>query len=251
MKLPKRTLPQYTATLEASGVDVKYRPHTVREEQILNMAQMSDNEKDKIDAVFQIVENCVDYDIEKLFPAEIELLFMKIRATSDTPHIPIVYTVTPELDEDGNNIHANCEEELKSTFDINKDIKIEFEEDEMLKYGKRNKDGSWLIDIGEGVSIAVRIKPIADINDDVLYELVEYIVDEEPEDPDSEGIAYKDLDYNKEEFMEWINEMPSSAFQNFTKFVEHTPKCTAHIKFECTCGQVIEESESGILRFLV
>lgn len=250
MKLPKRTLPRYTVTLPATGVDVKYRPHTVKEEQILDMAQMSDKEQDKIDAVFQIVENCVDYDISKIFPAEAELLFMKIRATSDTAKVPIIYTVTPEFDKDGNNIHENCAPEIKSTFDIDKDISIEFDEEKLNQYGKKTPDGAWLIDIGAGVSVAVRIKPLNKIDDDAIYELIEYIVVDD-EELGENNISYKGIDYTKDEFIEWVNELPSNAFTNFTKFLEHTPRCTAKLRFECTCGQVIEEEESGILRFLV
>ena len=67
MKLPKRDLPLYKTDLEVSGIkDVQYRPHTIIEEQILNMAILSDEETDKLSAVVQIVENCVDIDINKI-----------------------------------------------------------------------------------------------------------------------------------------------------------------------------------------
>ena len=74
MKLPKRDLPLYSTDLTVSNVkNIQYRPHTIKEEQILNMASLSDNETDKLAAVVQITENCVDYDINTLFPAEVEV----------------------------------------------------------------------------------------------------------------------------------------------------------------------------------
>lgn len=255
MRLPKRALPQYTIHLPVSKVDVKYRPHTVKEEQIINMAQMSDEDSDKLNAIFQIVANCTDYDTETLYPAEVELLFMRIRATSDTPKIPIEYTIMPEFDKDGKNIHADCGETIKSAFDIVKDVEIVFDEDKMKEHAELAHDGGWIIDVGDGVKLKLRIRPIANGDETALYELVECIIDEKAVDEETgetyEAISYKGEDYNMEEFMEWVNDMPSSAFNSFSAFMAEMPKCMATLRFKCRCGQVIEETEAGILSFLV
>ena len=142
MKLPIRDLPLYSVYLEASDITVKYRPHTVKEEQILNMASLSDSESEKLEAVFQICENCIDYDIYKLYPAEIEYMFMKIKACSDSPKVPVVYTVDPEID----------------------------------------KDGSWIIDLENEIKIQIRVKPLINIGHDAIYELLESIIDEKTDE---------------------------------------------------------------------
>lgn len=248
MKLPKRELPVYSTDLKASGLkNIQYRPHTVKEEQILNMASLSDSDKDKLAAVKQIVENCVDYDVSTLFPAEIEYLFMKIKACSDSPKVPVIYTIVPEIDpKTGKNKHANCGETIETTFDIDKDIVVE-ETGDMDKYATRAKDGSWLVDIGQSMQLQIRVKPLnAEVSESSIYELTESVIDEA-----NDSIVYKGDDFNEEEFLEWIGSIDSSAFSKFKEFMNSTPSCVANLTFKCKCGEVYKEKEYGVLRFLV
>ena len=247
MKLPKRDLPQYSTDLPISGIkDVKYRPHTIKEEQILNMASLSDNESDRLAAVVQITENCVDYDIHTLFPAEVEYLFMKIKACSDTPKVPVIYTVDPEIDpETGKNIHEDCGDSIESTFDINEDVYIE-DKNEMSKYATRKSDGTWIIDLKQGIKLQVRVRPLTEVSDTTIYDLTESIIDEV-----ADTVSYKDIDFNRDEFLEWIDNIDSSAFSDFKAFMEATPSCVANLSFKCKCGKVYKEKEYGVLRFLV
>lgn len=245
MKLPKRDLPRYSVYLEASDVTVKYRPHTVKEEQILNMASMGDDDEEKLQAVFQICENCVDYNIDELFPAEVEYLFMKIKACSDSPKVPVVYSIDPEIDTTtGKNKHENCGTEITSSFDINTDVKIIIKD--MSAYGKRNKDGTWIIDLDDKLKLQIRVKPLTEISESSIFDLTVAIIDTE-----EDTVMYKDIDFNQDEFLDWISEMPSNVFNNFKKFMENTPSCVAELNFKCKCGKVIKETEYGVLRFLV
>jgi hypothetical protein len=245
MKLPKRELPIYTTYLPASDISVKYRPHTVKEEQILNMASMGDDDQEKLDAVFQICENCTEYDVATIFPAEVEYIFMKIKACSDTPKIPVVYNIDPVIDPvTGINKHADCGDVISTTFDINTDVEIVMQD--MDQFAKRNKDGSWIVDLQDGIKMQVRVKPLTEVNESSIYELVESIIDEV-----EDTVMYKEIDFNSEEFTEWVSTMPSTAFSDFKKFMDNTPSCVAHLTFKCKCGEVIEEDEYGVLRFLV
>ena len=245
MKLPKRDLPLYSVYLPASNITVKYRPHTVKEEQILNMASMGDSDQEKLEAVFQICENCVDYDIYKIFPAEVEYIFMKIKACSDSPKVPVIYAIDPVLDlKTGENKHKNCGDTISSAFDINTDVELIMHD--MTQFAKRNKDGSWIVDLKDGVKMQFRVKPLTEITDSSIFELSEAIIDEV-----EDTVMYKDIDYSSEEFTEWLSEMPSTAFTDFNKFMESTPSCVANLQFKCKCGEIIEEKEYGVLRFLV
>lgn len=247
MKLPKRDLPQYTTDLPVSGVKgIKYRPHTIKEEQILNMASLSDNEDDKLAAVVQICENCVDYDISKLFPAEVEYLFMKIKACSDTPKIPVIFAIEPEIDpETGENIHKDCGDSIESTFDINTDVYIE-DNGKMTDYATRGKDGTWLVDLNQGIKLVVRVRALTEMSDESIFDLTESVIDEV-----EDTISYKDIDYNKKEFLDWVDSIDSSAFIKFKSFMTETPTCIADLEFKCKCGKIHKEKEYGVLRFLV
>ena len=247
MKLPIRDLPQYSLDLPVSGITVKYRPHTVKEEQIHNMATMSDNDQDKLEAVFQICENCVDYNIYNIFPAEVEYLFMKIKACSDTPKIQVAYEIQPEIDpESGENIHKNCGEEIITTFDINTDVEIMYDLDKMQEYATRNEDGSWVIDLKNDIKIQIRVRPLTEITDSSMYDLIESIIDEK-----EDTVMYREIDFNRDELTSWIENLPSTSFENFNNFMGMTPSCVAHLDFKCRCGKVHKEDEYGVLRFLV
>lgn len=66
--LPKIDTPTYELKLPSTNKKIRYRPFLVKEEKILLMAQEGETVEEKIDAVKQIIRNCVlnDIDVEKL-----------------------------------------------------------------------------------------------------------------------------------------------------------------------------------------
>ena len=82
--LPKIDAPQFNIELPVSKKSVKVRPFTVKEEKILLFAQQEDQDKSVIDAIMQVVNNCVldKTEITELSTFELEDLFVKIRAIS-------------------------------------------------------------------------------------------------------------------------------------------------------------------------
>jgi hypothetical protein len=60
------------------------------------MAQVSDSDNDKFKAIKQIIENCSDITTDKLHPADLQFLFLKIYAVSDTPNINVTYNIAAE-----------------------------------------------------------------------------------------------------------------------------------------------------------
>lgn len=247
MALPKRELPTYQKTMPASGDIIKYRPHTVKEEQILNMAIMSGETDDLLNAVVQIVENCTYSDVSGLFPAEVEYLYMLIKACSDTPIIPVKYAIDPDIDyETGEDKHKDCGGEISSNFNINEDVYININ-DEMYDYGTKTDDGCWLIKLEDEISIKIKINgTFTTTDDDTLYKLTECIIDEK-----EDTVSYKGVDYSKDEFNNWVNESPSALFRNFETFMNLSPETQAELKFKCKCGKEFKEVETGVLRFLV
>ena len=84
MPLPKLTVPEYELELPTTNEKVKYRPFLVREEKILFMAMESQDEKEMVNAVKNIIKNCTNIKrkVEDLATFEIEYLFLKVRAKS-------------------------------------------------------------------------------------------------------------------------------------------------------------------------
>lgn len=81
--LPKLTVPTYAYTCP-SGIQVTYRPFLVKEEKLLLMARESNDANTIMDAVQQVVSNCVktSVPIEALPMFDIEALFLQLRARS-------------------------------------------------------------------------------------------------------------------------------------------------------------------------
>ena len=68
MAIPKIDLPTFKLKLESLGKDITFRPFVVKEEKILLMALESRDYETSLDAIKQIVNNCVvdQIDVESL-----------------------------------------------------------------------------------------------------------------------------------------------------------------------------------------
>ncbi|AGR47793.1 baseplate hub subunit [Sinorhizobium phage phiM7] len=85
MSLPKIQSPYFPVTIPSSKKKIKIRPFTVKEEKLLMMAAQDKDDADFIlNTIFQILENCIegDVDVRKLATFDIEDLFVKLRARS-------------------------------------------------------------------------------------------------------------------------------------------------------------------------
>ena len=83
MALPKIEHPTFGLTIPSTQEDIRYRPFLVREEKILLVAQESGDANQFINAINQVLTNCVfDYDVTKLTSFDTEYMFLKLRANS-------------------------------------------------------------------------------------------------------------------------------------------------------------------------
>ena len=94
MALPKIDSAIFTATLPSNGKKIKYRPFLVKEEKILMIAQESQEQEQIVDAIKQILNNCiitknVDIDSWPLF--DVEWMFVKLRAASINNVVKLKY----------------------------------------------------------------------------------------------------------------------------------------------------------------
>ena len=85
MALPNIVAPEYTATLPSNGLEVKFRPFLVKEEKLLLFAAESNERADMINAVCQMMKNCIiepDIEPDKLPFFDFEHIFLHIRSKS-------------------------------------------------------------------------------------------------------------------------------------------------------------------------
>src|SRR5210317_1331905 len=84
MTLPTLETQTYELTLPSADVKVKYRPFLVKEEKILLQAMESENKKEIIQALKDIVSACTygKINAEELPTFDLEYIFLQIRAKS-------------------------------------------------------------------------------------------------------------------------------------------------------------------------
>ena len=130
MALPKLNIPTHRLTLPSTGDEVKFRPFLVKEQKLLLMAQQSDNDKETIDSMIQIIENCTSLNVTNLPVFDVEYLFLKIRAKSVgdiiqlnllCPDDGITYVNTTL---DLNDVEVQIDETHKNIIDITDDVKM-------------------------------------------------------------------------------------------------------------------------------
>ena len=94
MALPTLGYPTYELELPSTGKTIKYRPFLVKEEKVLLIALESQDEKQIVSAVKDLIKNCVisRVKVDTLPSFDLEYLFLKIRAASIGESI--VLTVT-------------------------------------------------------------------------------------------------------------------------------------------------------------
>jgi len=109
------------------GRKVKFRPFLVREEKILLIAKESKDPEEMRNAVRQIVQNCVCEEIivDNLPLFDIEMIFLKIRATSVGESVKLVFNCQNviETKEDGTEVVCDVDTDYlldltKVTFEI-------------------------------------------------------------------------------------------------------------------------------------
>jgi hypothetical protein len=84
MKLPQISLPTYEVKLLSKKDPVKIRPFTVREEKLMLMAVEAKDLESTVNALKQIISNCVigEFDVEEMPMIDMEIMFLNLRARS-------------------------------------------------------------------------------------------------------------------------------------------------------------------------
>ena len=82
MALPVLTAPKYTLTVPSTQQTIEYRPFLVKEEKILLLAQESNDQKEIMSAIRDVVETCTYGTVKAnlLTSFDLEYIFLKLRA---------------------------------------------------------------------------------------------------------------------------------------------------------------------------
>lgn len=132
MALPKINHPLFDLIIPSTKKKIKLRPMLVKEEKLLLMAKISDDAKDTLAAVKQVVNNCImseGVDVDKLALFDIEYMFIKIRAFSVSNITNVSYRdnedeLVYDFDVDLNEVEVIFPEKIEKNIKIDDNLMI-------------------------------------------------------------------------------------------------------------------------------
>lgn len=212
MPLPTLVVPEYECVLP-SGRKVTYRPFLVREEKLLYLAMESQDQKEMIKAVKEIIKNCTSVKkVDDLATFEIELLFLRIRGKS-VGEISEFKITCPDDEKTQVDVEVNLDEvNVIVPPDHTKKIKVTDDVTLVMKYP----------------SIDTFVKNNLSDNPgmDDIFQLAADCVDQIANGDDVEDAKA----YKKAQLVDFFESMNSAQFQKIQGFFETMPKLSHTIE---------------------
>jgi hypothetical protein len=234
MALPKLETKTYTLTLPSTGEDIKYRPFLVKEQKTLLMAQESNDDKEMIDAMSQLINDCtfgkVDPKVCPMFDAE--YIFLQLRAKS-----------VGEKTE----IQVTCPDDNKTKVNVSVDIsKVEC---------NMTEDHNNIVDITDTVKVVFSyplLSSFANMKESNKTESMFDMISESIHEIHFDDKIYNKVDTSKKDLTEFVDSLNTQQFESISKFFESMPKLR-HV-VEVTNPETKVKSEviiEGLQSFLV
>ncbi len=227
--LPKIDVPVYETTLISTGKPVRFRPFLVKEQKIFLMASQSDDAKEVVNAIKQVISNCIvdDIDIDQLPTFDLENLFMQLRARSVGEKIELNYVCNNPQVLAGTDETKPCGGKIKLFLDL-LDIKPTINPEHNKKIEITPKLGIVMKYPNFEILNSLNIESQADLLK-IIIACIDYIYDEEQ--------MYYAKDFSEKELMEFVENMQQTDVLKIQKFFETMPKIAKELDFHCTkCG---------------
>lgn len=234
MGLPKIDVPLYAIKVPSTNKKINIRPLTVREEKILLLAQLSEDVKQILLAIKQVINNCVQepgFNIDTLAVFDVEYIFLQLRAKS----INNITSVSYKDNEDGKIYSFDIDLE-KITINLPK---------------KQN----FKIKLQDGKMIELRYPTIS------LFDLIE---DGGNEEQQLEAVALSVLDklydgdeiyefdqYSSAEIKEFGDSLDLNTSEKIKEFIDSVPTITHTLNYVDANGKAKQIVLKGINDFFI
>lgn len=232
MALPKLNSAKYDLIIPSTGQEVEFRPYLVKEEKILMIALESQDQRQIIRAVKDVIKGCVfsEINVDKLALFDIEYIFLNLRSKSVGESI---------------ELKTKCSEcETVNDFSIKiPDIKPPVIENENV------------IELTDTIGVTMRYPSITDIEKmkmedmksvDGISELIMKCIDSVYDD---DGV-YDSKSYTDKELREFIDSFNTEQFMKLAGFFNDLPTIKLDHKFNCiSCKKANEVPLRGLQSF--
>lgn len=242
--LPKIDVPIYSINLVSTGKPVRFRPFLVKEQKLFLMASESDDVKETLSTIRQVLKNCIldDVDVDTLPTFDLEYLFMNLRARSVEEVVNLRYKCnnTPK-DENG--------EEKKCTGVVEFDLNL------LEIQPTKNPEHKNKIQITEKLGVCLKYPTFemiqkyenmseSEIMIRVLADCIDYLYDENQ--------IYYAKDSTKEELEDFIDNLQQKDLEKIKDFFDTMPEIKKDVHFKCPkCSYEEDIMIKGLQSFFV
>ena len=215
MALPKLDIPIYEMVIPSTDEKIKYRPFLIKEEKVLLIAMESGKNEEVIQAVKQIVSECIfnKLEIGEMPMFDVEYMFLNIRAKS-VGEISKLKLLCP----DDKKTYATVKVDLTK-------IEVQLDDGHTNKIVLSDEMGVYMKYPSIDLFSASGISDITGENMlDVIVACISQIYDKKGEE------VYYSKDSSKKELMEFVEQLNTKQFQDIQKFFDTMPKLKHEIK---------------------
>jgi len=218
MALPILETQSYDLTLPSADVKIKFRPFLVKEEKVLLQALESEDQKQIVNALKEIVSACTfgTLVVDDLPTFDLEYIFLNIRAKS-------VGEVA--------KLNVLCPDDKKTYTGIEVDLtKIEVQVDD-------SHTNNIVIDENKKIGIIMKyptlgsVDPSMDFTKEQTNKIFQLISNSIYQIYEGDKI-YNTTDYTKEELNKFIESLSTKAFSDIQNFYNTMPKLIHEVEIE-------------------
>jgi len=238
MSLPKLNVPVYETVLPSTEKVIKYRPFLVKEEKVLLTAMEDGKTETIMNAVKQVLKNCIQspLDLDQLPTFDLEFLFLRLRAKS------VGEEVTIGLKPWG------CPQNNGELCNKTTEVKVNLEEVKVIKDEKHTSK----IMLDDNVGIKMRYPDISKIDSDMgdNFETGMKMVKDSIDMIFTSEETHERDTISETELNDFIDSLNTEQFGKIREFFDTMPQLKHTAKYTCsTCGEEKETTITGLNSF--
>jgi len=234
MSLPKLNAPSYELTIPSLNKKITYRPYLVKEEKILMMAMESNDDRQMIRAIKEVISACTNDEVDtgRITMFDMEYVFTQLRSKSVGESVQVSMKceecdAANEVTIDLNDVCVNSAEEVSNTIELTDTVGVK------MKYP----------------SVDSVLNSRADQNTNNVEKIFSLLL--ECIDSIYSGEEIFDASaQSRQELSEFIESLNTEQFGRIRKFVENIPATELAVSFKCTnCGHQNNTALRGLANF--
>jgi hypothetical protein len=242
--LPKLDVPIFETKLISNDQVVRFRPFLVKEQKLFLMTNETNDAKEMIKTVKQVLKNCIldEIDVDNLATFDLEYLFLNLRARSVSEVSNLKFTCNNTVDNKENEEDNKCGNTVE--------IDVNLLEVECVK----NPEHVNKIELTDKIGIIMKYPTFSsinldDLNSENIEKIVEVIIGCIDYIYDNDQVYYA-KDTPKNELTEFVENMKQSDLEKVSKFFNTLPKIKKDLDFNCKkCGYKETISLEGMQSF--